>query len=217
MGHKIPGILKPQTTGCGIVMGSCLAAAGSELNCDRYSQWVLHSRAHTFVLWTWNSEGVPGSLETPLKYATDYRAFNITLCCLHASVCACAFRENYGAIASCSNWPTTFSDTDAYTCHTNALVTPPMGHAIFCARGLPAYTCPSTWSTVVTTPLAWFQVQETLVGTIKKHILHSARRQQIKCPCVQHAHNPTCTICVQRDCFWGLLYGPITYHIDKWV
>ena len=96
-----------------------------------------------------------------------------------------------------------------------------MGHVIFCSRGLPACTYPSTWSRVViktTTPLAWFQVQETLVGTatIKKpHVLHSARKQQVKCPCLQHAHHPTCTICIHRD--WILLTTlrtPLRMHGD---
>ena len=47
--------------------------------------------------------------------------------------------------------------------------------------------------------LAWFQVQETLAGTITKHLLHSARRQQCKWPCLQLEHHPMCTVCIHRD------------------
>ena len=56
-------------------------------------------------------------------------------------------------------------------------------------------------------PLAWFQVQETLVGTVKKYILHSAGRQQFKCPCLQHAHHPIAPFSYTETGFCGLDYG----------
>ena len=61
---------------------------------------------------------------------------------MHASIYMCVFRENYGAIALCSNWYINFLDTVTYTYHTSFLATPPMGPVIFCAHVLPTYTCP---------------------------------------------------------------------------
>ena len=106
---------------------SVLKTRGNVNHCHS-RPWLRHNTLLTHPQWLEGSwlnlcllSYVSGSGSGSV-YVINYRAFYntiiIMLCCLHASVYVCVFRENYGEIAPCSDWSVNFPDTDAYTCHT---------------------------------------------------------------------------------------------------